>query len=154
MSENFQILKMQVNGPLRVPFLLYCQILADQMLLNCSFARFLQHLCARWSYRRRLRSLLLWACVHCHVWRQLFERNYFPLPVGQCREYCTVSSVQMESLSYCLQIPLCHIAFFLNSLAGFPRHLCDISVGCGWRLGVRSCRQAGRQSSKVRRTAV
>ena len=36
---------------------------------------------ARWSYRRRLGSLLsqLWACVQCHVWRQLFECNYFPL---------------------------------------------------------------------------
>ena len=34
---------------------------------------------ARWSYRRRLESLLLWAYVQCHVWRQVFERNYFPL---------------------------------------------------------------------------
>ena len=32
-----------------------------------------------WSYRRQLESLLLWACVQCHVWRQLFERNDFPL---------------------------------------------------------------------------
>ena len=31
---------------------------------------------AKWSYRRWLRSPLLWACV------QLFERNYFPLFVG------------------------------------------------------------------------
>ena len=27
---------------------------------------------AMWSYRRWLGSLLLWACVQCHVWRQLF----------------------------------------------------------------------------------
>ena len=37
---------------------------------------------ARWSYRRRLGSLSLWTCVQCHLWRQLFERNYFPLLVG------------------------------------------------------------------------
>ena len=34
---------------------------------------------ARWSYRRRLGFLLLLACVQCHMWRQMFERNYFPL---------------------------------------------------------------------------
>ena len=28
---------------------------------------------------RWLEFLLLWACVQCHVWCQLFERNYFPL---------------------------------------------------------------------------
>ena len=33
---------------------------------------------ARWSYRRPLGFLLLWACVQCHVWRQLLEHNYFP----------------------------------------------------------------------------
>ena len=33
---------------------------------------------ARWSYRRRLGSLLLWACSMCDD-DLLFERNYFPL---------------------------------------------------------------------------
>ena len=46
---------------------------------------------ARWSYRRRLGSLLLWACVQCHVWRQLFERNYFPLFVDSAVLKVTVT---------------------------------------------------------------
>ena len=47
---------------------------------------------AKWSYRRRLESLLLRACSVCDS--QLFERNYFPLLVDSGGTINLLSEVQ------------------------------------------------------------
>ena len=64
----------------------YRRRLGSLLLCDVSLVEFICTLYsshARWSHRRRLESLLLWACVPC----QLFERNYFPLFVDSVTDF-------------------------------------------------------------------
>ena len=86
---------------------------------------------ARWSYRRWPRSLLLWACVQCHVWCQLFERHYFPLFVASHRGVVNLHCLHLcspwisRSFSLLQWIPLEYCAWLMNL---------NLQYGCFFRL--------------------